>query len=291
MSSFNEMVANAFHDYEDSLLDFSYSPRSYASRHSYEGHHHTSTSYGCVHAMDTYQTHDPPYVQATPGEYSPPANLSSLLDSLATRLNIQPNSSPPSPPHPPQSLYGHLVSSFKGPVGCLPSSLQPSRLIGTVVGPLCNLDLSFQSRPHSQGSRRSQGLPSTSQVDPFTQILLSKTNHMEGQLTKMTNVQNVPVVSMPLAPSYYIPPSQVPKYPIYNGKCNPFLHIKDFKYDSTYWHNDKKVLEYLFGKSLDGSDLEWSYSLEPNEVVDFEIGKRKFLKSYRDHVHPTVSIT
>ncbi|MQM00254.1 hypothetical protein Taro_032986 [Colocasia esculenta] len=90
---------------------------------------------------------------------------------------------------------------------------------------------------------------------------------------------------------FHLPPFELPIYRCYNSTGNPFVHIKEFMYESSLWKNDNRVLAFLFRKSLDGPALEWFYSLEPVDAEDFEAVQRKFLQRYRDRVGPSLSIT
>ncbi|MQM07074.1 hypothetical protein Taro_039912 [Colocasia esculenta] len=83
---------------------------------------------------------------------------------------------------------------------------------------------------------------------------------------------------MPALPQIYIHPSEMPTYRLYDGTGNPYLHVKDFLYESSHWQQDPITLAYLFRKSLDGPALEWFYSLESSEAGDFRPLHKRFLQ-------------
>ncbi|MQM04352.1 hypothetical protein Taro_037148, partial [Colocasia esculenta] len=87
-----------------------------------------------------------------------------------------------------------------------------------------------------------------------------------------------PVAAMLALPQIYIHPSEMPSYRLYNGTGNPYLHVKEFLYESSRWQRDPITLAYLFRKSLDGPALKWFYSLEPSEAGDFRPLHGKFLQ-------------
>ncbi|MQM12572.1 hypothetical protein Taro_045488 [Colocasia esculenta] len=58
----------------------------------------------------------------------------------------------------------------------------------------------------------------------------------------------------------------------------PYVHLKDFVYESAPHKYDCHLMAYLFRKSLDGPTLEWIYSLPPEEAEDFRIVQERFLQ-------------
>ncbi|MQL76405.1 hypothetical protein Taro_008800, partial [Colocasia esculenta] len=116
------------------------------------------------------------------------------------------------------------------------------------------------------------------QPTPLQNALLQKLNNLENQINKLSNPMCDPVAAMPALPQIYIYPSEMPTYRLYNGTRNPYLHVKEFLYESSRWQRDPITLTYLFRKSLDGPALEWFYSLETSEAGDFHPLHKKFLQ-------------
>ncbi|MQL69878.1 hypothetical protein Taro_002150 [Colocasia esculenta] len=89
---------------------------------------------------------------------------------------------------------------------------------------------------------------------------------------------------MSVLPQIYIHPSEMLSYRLYNGTGNPYLHVKEFLYESSRWQQDPITLAYLFRKFLDSPALEWFYSLELSEAGDFRPLHKRFLQSCRCHL-------
>ncbi|MQL97690.1 hypothetical protein Taro_030386 [Colocasia esculenta] len=99
-------------------------------------------------------------------------------------------------------------------------------------------------------------------------------------------------VHMPNFNGLWVPsPSELPKYRKYNGSGNPYTHIKDFIYESAPYQHDRRLMAYLFRRSLDGHALDWFYSLLPEDAEDFAVVKAKFLEQFQDMVGPEYSLT
>ncbi|MQL78799.1 hypothetical protein Taro_011245 [Colocasia esculenta] len=97
---------------------------------------------------------------------------------------------------------------------------------------------------------------------------------------------------MPNFNGLWVPsPSELPKYRKYNGSGNPYTHIKDFIYEFASYQHDRRLMAYLFRRSLDGHALDWFYSLLPEDAEDFAVMKAKFLEQFQDRVGPKYSLT
>ncbi|MQL90038.1 hypothetical protein Taro_022619 [Colocasia esculenta] len=99
-------------------------------------------------------------------------------------------------------------------------------------------------------------------------------------------------VHMPNFNGLWVPsPSELPKYRKYNGSGNPYTHIKDFIYESAPYQHDRRLMAYLFHRSLDEHALDWFYSLLPEDAEDFAVVKAKFLEQFQDRVGTEYSLT
>ncbi|MQL98354.1 hypothetical protein Taro_031058 [Colocasia esculenta] len=70
---------------------------------------------------------------------------------------------------------------------------------------------------------------------------------------------------------------------------DPYVHLKDFVYESAPHKYDCHLMAYLFRKSLDGAALEWFYSFPPEEAEYFQIVQERFLQQFQDRVGPEYS--
>jgi len=253
---------------------------------------------------------------------SDPSDLVNALGALASRLDPQqfeaiqsimkgktpmqsaePNpAAPPAIPQQPPHHLPYIHQAMEGlrvtsrPAGPqLSSSRQPARPLtpayqnalgygGSSAGP------PFYCPPCPTYSRQQAYQvpppPPPPQADSTTQALLAKMERMDEQFNNLQKMMGVPSL-----PVFHLPPSEMPVYRKYNGTGNPFIHLKEFMYESSFWQNDKRSLAFLFRRSLEGSALEWFFSLEPSEVEDYGIVSRKFIQRYQDRVAPSLSIT
>ncbi|MQL88082.1 hypothetical protein Taro_020630 [Colocasia esculenta] len=112
------------------------------------------------------------------------------------------------------------------------------------------------------------------------------------ELRKQVNPRQHHDVHMPNFNGLWVPsPSELPKYRKYNGSGNPYAHIKDFIYESSPYQHDRRLMAYLFRRSLDGHALDWFYSLLAEDAEDFAVVKAKFLEQFQDRVGPEYSLT
>ncbi|MQL70657.1 hypothetical protein Taro_002961 [Colocasia esculenta] len=112
------------------------------------------------------------------------------------------------------------------------------------------------------------------------------------ELRKQVDPRQRHDVHMPNINGLWVPsPSELPKYRKYNGSGNPYIHIKDFIYESAPYKHDRRLMAYLFHRSLDGPALDWFYSLLPKDAEDFAIVRAKFLEQFQDRVGPEYSLT
>ncbi|MQL80814.1 hypothetical protein Taro_013266 [Colocasia esculenta] len=135
------------------------------------------------------------------------------------------------------------------------------------------------------------GAPPKPSTNQLAQVLLEKVSKLEQEIKMVSAPKDSFELALPSMPVFHLPPSEMPVYRRYNGTGNPFVHIKEFMYESSFWKDDNHALAFLFRRSLEGPALEWFYSLEPVDVENFETVQRKFLQRYKDRVGPVLSIT
>ncbi|MQL86124.1 hypothetical protein Taro_018635 [Colocasia esculenta] len=144
-------------------------------------------------------------------------------------------------------------------------------------------------RERSHSFEQPRSLVSTHQVQSPSDFFAEWTSMKKElhDLRRQIDPRKVADIALPSFQYLRVPPqSELPKYRRYSGVGDPYVHLKDFVYESAPHKYDRHLMAYLFRKSLDGPALEWSYSLPPEEVEDFQTVQERFLQQFQDRVGP-----
>ncbi|MQL95715.1 hypothetical protein Taro_028385 [Colocasia esculenta] len=122
--------------------------------------------------------------------------------------------------------------------------------------PRCPLYHPYYSPYHPESRARPTSHASSVYAQPSTAPdMMSKWASIMKELKelrKQVDPRQHHDVHMPNFNGLWVPsPSELPKYHKYNGSGNPYIHIKDFIYESTPYQHDRRLIAYLFRRSLD----------------------------------------
>ncbi|MQM14127.1 hypothetical protein Taro_047057 [Colocasia esculenta] len=190
-------------------------------------------------------------------------------------------------PGSPQSMpIQDLMTAIKGKAASSPSPRAgASRPMASTSGPRI-------LEPHARPPSCASSLYAQPSAAPDMMSEWASIKKELQELQRQVNPRQHHDVHMPNFNDMWVPsPSEFPKYRKYNGSGNPYIHIKDFIYESTTYQHDRCLMAYLFHRSLDEPALDWFYLLLPEDVEDFVIVKGKFLEQFQDRVGPKYSLT
>ncbi|MQM02524.1 hypothetical protein Taro_035299 [Colocasia esculenta] len=208
-----------------------------------------------------------------------PDQARELLSTFALRSSSK--TGPTGPHYPAHSRSPHVVTPESGHPFVQSTSLQPAHYAQS--GP----DLDSRLRSHSQASPRYPQAISAQDFQSEFESMKRELSDLRRQLKPKPSFND----TLPDFCGLRIPPpSQLLVYRKFNGAGDPYIHLKDFLYESVSYQHDRRLLAYLFRRSLDGPALEWFYSLPLNEAEDFEIVKARFVQQYQDRAGPEYSM-
>ncbi|MQM20808.1 hypothetical protein Taro_053836 [Colocasia esculenta] len=249
------------------------------------------TSIDLSQLVDLLQNLQPSQLQEVQAALKGKSILESI-QSLRPNMGVfyEPARDPTVRASPAPSLANSIIHSRPhNPVG-RPSLVRPSLSTARPIYP--SWALAHTSTPASAPPRyhsvqvsapqpHPSGVPPKPSLDQLTQALLTKVSRLEQDIKKVSTPKDSFELALPSMPVFHLPPSELPVNCRYSGSGNPFVHIKEFMYESSFWQNDNRALAFLFRRSLDGLTLEWFYSLKPADAEDFEAK----MKADKDFLH------